>query len=166
VLERIEKCQTLIFGKTGTLTYGRPNLTEIICAKGFTRAEVLRFCRQPGTVFEAPAGQRSGHGGKAGEDRNALGREDSRKGQRRIERKNRRQANRDNRSQELIDLLAVLNAGCASRCQGTICWISDCLKSISESSEMSAQETPALRRFTVVSPDGAQEEERQAWTRY
>jgi cation transport ATPase len=33
----------LIFGKTGTLTYGRPNLTEIICAKGFKRAEVLRF---------------------------------------------------------------------------------------------------------------------------
>jgi magnesium-transporting ATPase (P-type) len=42
-LERIEKCRTLIFHKTGTLTYGRPNLTEIIYAKDSERAEVLRY---------------------------------------------------------------------------------------------------------------------------
>lgn len=41
VLEQIEKCQTLIFDKTGTLTYGRPTLTEVICAPGFRREELL-----------------------------------------------------------------------------------------------------------------------------
>lgn len=41
VLEQISKCRTLIFDKTGTLTYGRPTLTEIICAPGFTREQVL-----------------------------------------------------------------------------------------------------------------------------
>jgi heavy metal translocating P-type ATPase len=43
VLEQIDSCRTLIFDKTGTLTYGRPTLTEIICAKGFERQEVLRL---------------------------------------------------------------------------------------------------------------------------
>jgi cation transport ATPase len=42
VLEQITTCRTLIFDKTGTLTYGKPTLTEIICAPGFTRDEVLR----------------------------------------------------------------------------------------------------------------------------
>jgi heavy metal translocating P-type ATPase len=41
VLEQIDSCQTLIFDKTGTLTYGRPKLTEIICAEGFERQDVL-----------------------------------------------------------------------------------------------------------------------------
>jgi heavy metal translocating P-type ATPase len=43
VLEQIASCQTLIFDKTGTLTYGRPKLTEIICAEGFERQDVLRL---------------------------------------------------------------------------------------------------------------------------
>jgi heavy metal translocating P-type ATPase len=43
VLEQISKCRTLIFDKTGTLTYGRPTLTEIICATGFARAQVLEL---------------------------------------------------------------------------------------------------------------------------
>jgi heavy metal translocating P-type ATPase len=43
VLEQIDSCRTLIFDKTGTLTYGRPTLTEIICAEGFERQEVLRL---------------------------------------------------------------------------------------------------------------------------
>jgi len=42
VLEQIDSCRTLIFDKTGTLTYGRPTLTEIICAAGFHRDDVLR----------------------------------------------------------------------------------------------------------------------------
>jgi heavy metal translocating P-type ATPase len=41
VLEQIDKCRTLIFDKTGTLTYGRPALTEVICASGFLKEEVL-----------------------------------------------------------------------------------------------------------------------------
>jgi heavy metal translocating P-type ATPase len=43
VLEQIDSCRTLIFDKTGTLTYGRPALTEIICAPGFERQDVLRL---------------------------------------------------------------------------------------------------------------------------
>jgi heavy metal translocating P-type ATPase len=40
-LEQIDDCRTLIFDKTGTLTYGRPVLTEILCAEGFDRKDVL-----------------------------------------------------------------------------------------------------------------------------
>ena len=43
VLEQMEKCQTLIFDKTGTLTYGRPSLTEVICAEGFERTRVVQL---------------------------------------------------------------------------------------------------------------------------
>ncbi|MGH9703765.1 MAG: heavy metal translocating P-type ATPase [Candidatus Acidiferrales bacterium] len=43
VLEQIDTCTTLIFDKTGTLTYGKPTLTEIICAPGFNREDVLRW---------------------------------------------------------------------------------------------------------------------------
>jgi heavy metal translocating P-type ATPase len=43
VLEQIEKCQTLIFDKTGTLTYGRPTLTEILCAPNFDQKQVLQL---------------------------------------------------------------------------------------------------------------------------
>jgi heavy metal translocating P-type ATPase len=43
VLEQIDSCQTLIFDKTGTLTYGRPKLTEIICAEGYEKQDVLRL---------------------------------------------------------------------------------------------------------------------------
>ena len=40
-LEQIDNCRTLIFDKTGTLTYGKPVLTETLCAEGFSREEVL-----------------------------------------------------------------------------------------------------------------------------
>jgi heavy metal translocating P-type ATPase len=42
VLEQIDRCRTLIFDKTGTLTYGKPSLSEIICAPGFAKDEVLQ----------------------------------------------------------------------------------------------------------------------------
>ena len=42
VLEQIDRCRTLIFDKTGTLTYGKPSVSEILCAPGFTREEVLQ----------------------------------------------------------------------------------------------------------------------------
>lgn len=41
MLEQVDRCRTLIFDKTGTLTYGRPKLTEIMCAPGFMRESVL-----------------------------------------------------------------------------------------------------------------------------
>jgi heavy metal translocating P-type ATPase len=41
LLEQIDSCRTFIFDKTGTLTYGKPSLTRITCAPGFTELEVL-----------------------------------------------------------------------------------------------------------------------------
>jgi P-type E1-E2 ATPase len=35
VLEQLDRCRTFIFDKTGTLTYGKPSLTNVICAPGF-----------------------------------------------------------------------------------------------------------------------------------
>jgi len=43
VLEQIDRCRTLIFDKTGTLTYGKPSLSEILCAPGFPKTDVLRI---------------------------------------------------------------------------------------------------------------------------
>jgi heavy metal translocating P-type ATPase len=43
MLEQIDTCRTVIFDKTGTLTYGKPSLTEILCAPGFARADALRL---------------------------------------------------------------------------------------------------------------------------
>jgi heavy metal translocating P-type ATPase len=42
VLEQIDRCRTLIFDKTGTLTYGKPTLSEILCAPGFTKEQILQ----------------------------------------------------------------------------------------------------------------------------
>ena len=41
VLEQVDRCQALIFDKTGTLTYGKPALSEIVCAPGFDKNDVL-----------------------------------------------------------------------------------------------------------------------------
>ena len=43
MLERIDRCRTIIFDKTGTLTYGKPSLTEVLCGPGLTRELVLRL---------------------------------------------------------------------------------------------------------------------------
>jgi P-type E1-E2 ATPase len=40
-LEQIDNCRTLIFDKTGTLTYGKPLLTDVLCAEGISREDVL-----------------------------------------------------------------------------------------------------------------------------
>ena len=41
MLERIGSCRTIIFDKTGTLTYGKPSLTEVLCARGISRVEAI-----------------------------------------------------------------------------------------------------------------------------
>ena len=41
MLERIGSCRTVIFDKTGTLTYGKPSLTEILCAPNISRSRAL-----------------------------------------------------------------------------------------------------------------------------
>ena len=43
-LETLEKVDTLIVDKTGTLTKGRPALTSIIASKGFEENELLTIC--------------------------------------------------------------------------------------------------------------------------
>ena len=42
-LERFEKVDTLVLDKTGTLTEGRPSVTAILPAEGFTEADILRL---------------------------------------------------------------------------------------------------------------------------
>ncbi|MGV8928394.1 MAG: heavy metal translocating P-type ATPase [Brevundimonas sp.] len=42
-LERFEKVDTLILDKTGTLTEGRPSVTAILLADGFTETDILRL---------------------------------------------------------------------------------------------------------------------------
>jgi heavy metal translocating P-type ATPase len=62
ILEQIDLCRTLIFDKTGTLTYGKPALTDVICAPPFQRQDVLtaaasleRFSKHPlaGAILDA-----------------------------------------------------------------------------------------------------------------
>jgi len=52
MLERIDRCRTIIFDKTGTLTYGKPSLTDVLCAPGLTReiapVEVTEISEKPG----------------------------------------------------------------------------------------------------------------------
>lgn len=43
MLERVGSCKTIIFDKTGTLTYGKPSLTETLCAPHVSRKEALRL---------------------------------------------------------------------------------------------------------------------------
>ena len=43
VLEKIGSCSTLIVDKTGTLTCGRPTLTDVICLNSFPRRDVIQL---------------------------------------------------------------------------------------------------------------------------
>jgi P-type Cu+ transporter len=42
-LERMEKVDTLVVDKTGTLTEGRPKVTSVLAVSGFSDAEILRL---------------------------------------------------------------------------------------------------------------------------
>src|SRR6202011_1482243 len=42
-LDRMEKVDTLVVDKTGTLTEGRPELVSIVSAPGFNESEILRL---------------------------------------------------------------------------------------------------------------------------
>ena len=62
MLERISSCRTVIFDKTGTLTYGKPSLTDILCAPNVDRqyalqmaASLEQYSKHPlaGSVLEA-----------------------------------------------------------------------------------------------------------------
>ncbi len=43
ILEQTDKCRIMILDKTGTLTYGRPHVTEVYCFNSFTRWQILEF---------------------------------------------------------------------------------------------------------------------------
>jgi heavy metal translocating P-type ATPase len=67
MLERLDTCRTFIFDKTGTLTYGRPALTDVICAPGRTREQVVRiaasleqFSKHPLAATVTTVAQREG----------------------------------------------------------------------------------------------------------
>jgi Cu+-exporting ATPase len=53
-LERMEKVDTLVVDKTGTLTEGRPSVTRIIVTEGFDEAELLRLAAGVERASEHP----------------------------------------------------------------------------------------------------------------
>ena len=53
-LERMEKVDTLVVDKTGTLTEGKPAVTRIVPASGFEEREVLRFAASVERASEHP----------------------------------------------------------------------------------------------------------------
>ncbi len=53
-LERMEKVDTLVVDKTGTLTEGKPKVTAIVPALGFDEATVLRFAASVEQASEHP----------------------------------------------------------------------------------------------------------------
>ena len=55
-LERLEKVDTLVVDKTGTLTEGRPSVTRIVTAPGFEAEELLRLASSVERASEHPLG--------------------------------------------------------------------------------------------------------------
>lgn len=55
-LEHMEKVDTLVVDKTGTLTEGRPAVTAVVPAEGFTESEVLRLAASVERASEHPLG--------------------------------------------------------------------------------------------------------------
>ena len=53
-LERMEKIDTLVIDKTGTLTEGKPSVTRIVTASGYTEQDVLRFAASVERASEHP----------------------------------------------------------------------------------------------------------------
>lgn len=53
-LERMEKVDTLVVDKTGTLTEGRPKLTRIVAAKGFAEDDILALAASLESGSEHP----------------------------------------------------------------------------------------------------------------
>ncbi|MFD2181756.1 heavy metal translocating P-type ATPase [Rhodoplanes azumiensis] len=53
-LERMERIDTLVVDKTGTLTEGKPSVTAVVTAPGFDEQEVLRFAAAVERASEHP----------------------------------------------------------------------------------------------------------------
>ena len=66
-LERMEKVDTLVVDKTGTLTEGKPAVTAVVPAAGFTEDELLRLAASVERASEHPLA--AGHRRRGGEAR-------------------------------------------------------------------------------------------------
>jgi len=55
-LERMEKVNTLVVDKTGTLTQGRPTVTQVVTSPGFEQNELLRLAAGVERASEHPLG--------------------------------------------------------------------------------------------------------------
>src|SRR4029079_8693160 len=53
-LERMEKINTLVVDKTGTLTEGKPKVVAIVTAQGFEESEILRLAASVERASEHP----------------------------------------------------------------------------------------------------------------
>ncbi|HKG86632.1 MAG TPA: heavy metal translocating P-type ATPase [Beijerinckiaceae bacterium] len=53
-LERLERIDTLVVDKTGTLTEGKPAVTAVVAAEGFSEAEILRLAASVERASEHP----------------------------------------------------------------------------------------------------------------
>jgi Cu2+-exporting ATPase len=56
-LELMEKVDTIVIDKTGTLTEGRPRVQRIVAIQGFEPADVLSYCAALETLSEHPLAQ-------------------------------------------------------------------------------------------------------------
>jgi heavy metal translocating P-type ATPase len=56
-LELMEKVDTIVVDKTGTLTEGKPRVQRVVAAPEFSEAEVLRLCAALETLSEHPLAQ-------------------------------------------------------------------------------------------------------------
>ncbi len=56
-LERMEKVDTLVIDKTGTLTEGKPKVVAVVAAQGFDEAEVIRLAASVERASEHPLAQ-------------------------------------------------------------------------------------------------------------
>ncbi|HYY99152.1 MAG TPA: heavy metal translocating P-type ATPase, partial [Pyrinomonadaceae bacterium] len=56
-LETVQKVQTVVLDKTGTITEGRPNVTDVFASEGFDADELLRLAASVESASEHPLGE-------------------------------------------------------------------------------------------------------------
>ena len=56
IIEKLESCSMLIVDKTGTLTYGKPSLTDVVCYGSWTRTYVLQLAASLEKYSKHPLG--------------------------------------------------------------------------------------------------------------